>query len=144
MVQEGIAETVIRYDFEDTYDGLGDDLDEKDDDLNDDTFGASEPVGMEFISTLISFEILNSALAKQGRILISTVLPPKLQILSMKRVWFSVVRRQRRHSPLSHLRLHQQRQWPQRLNPQSQSQTCSRRCPCGTAEQRLRIMVMRH
>ncbi|KAF8414560.1 topoisomerase II-associated protein PAT1 [Terfezia claveryi] len=35
-------------DFEDTYDGLGDQLDEKDDDLNDDTFGASEPVGKDF------------------------------------------------------------------------------------------------
>jgi len=44
---------VIRYDFEDTYDGLGDDLDEKDDDLNDDTFGASEPVGTELISAPI-------------------------------------------------------------------------------------------
>lgn len=44
--ERGVTEIVTRYDFEDTYDGLGDELDEKDDDLNDDTFGASEPVGM--------------------------------------------------------------------------------------------------
>lgn len=44
----GQLESNEGYDFEDTYDGLGDDLDEKDDDLNDDTFGASEPVGKDF------------------------------------------------------------------------------------------------
>ena len=32
----------LRIDFEDTYDGLGDQLDEADDDLNDDTFGAGD------------------------------------------------------------------------------------------------------
>lgn len=34
-----------RYDFEDTYDGLGEELDERDDAFNDDTFGAAELVG---------------------------------------------------------------------------------------------------
>ncbi|KAF8461412.1 topoisomerase II-associated protein PAT1 [Kalaharituber pfeilii] len=36
------------YDFEDTYDGLGDDLDERDDALNEDTFGTTEPIGKDF------------------------------------------------------------------------------------------------
>ena len=44
----------VRLDFEDTYDGLGDQLDETDDALNDDTFGGGEttaaarPVGKDF------------------------------------------------------------------------------------------------
>jgi DNA topoisomerase 2-associated protein PAT1 len=34
----------LSLDFEDTYDGLGDQLDETDDVFNDDTFGGDEPV----------------------------------------------------------------------------------------------------
>lgn len=44
---------ILRLDFEDTYDGLGDQLDETDDAFNDDTFGGSEstaakPIGKDF------------------------------------------------------------------------------------------------
>ena len=38
----GTPLTSARIDFEDTYDGLGDELDEKDDALNDETFGSVE------------------------------------------------------------------------------------------------------
>lgn len=49
------TDLVLRLDFEDTYDGLGDQLDETDDAFNDDTFGGGEastasrkPVGKDF------------------------------------------------------------------------------------------------
>lgn len=43
--------TLVRIDFEDTYDGLGDQLDERQDEFNDDTFGGGPdtgPVGRDF------------------------------------------------------------------------------------------------
>jgi len=41
----GTERSLRRIDFEDTYDGLGDTLDETDDVFNDDTFGGTDNTG---------------------------------------------------------------------------------------------------
>lgn len=56
---------VDTYDFEDTYDGLGDELDEANDDFNDDTFGNTE-VGKDFDFSGKTAKIANTIDSEQS------------------------------------------------------------------------------